>query len=159
MTTILVVKLKVTIEYSDIEYYCKSSAISIPFVFTIELDSNKPIRGSLRKDKNPLYLLDQEELDNIRVISESGLSWIKSMVLSDNMLRLFVYGDSNYRNMCVPTENLEDLKSNNSLVDFGVLSIEYLLPTMLNSNKSVITGKTSKKDPYQIKLSFTQIRT
>lgn len=159
MTQILTVNLRVIIEYSDIEYYCKSSAISTPFIFTIEIENNKLIRGSIKKDKNPLYILDQKELDNIKVISESDLSWIKSMVLSDDMLHLFVYGDSNHRNMCTPPENLEDLKSNNILVDFGATSVGYLLPKMLDSNQCVITGKTSKKGTYQIKLLFTQIRT
>ena len=62
-------------------------------------------------------------------------------------------------NMCVPPEDLEDLKSNNTIVDFGVSSVGYLLPRMLNSNQSLIVGRTSKKDPYQIRLSFTQVRT
>lgn len=159
MISILTVQLRVIVEYSDIEYYCKSSAISTPFIFTLEIENNKAIRGSLKKDGNPLYRLDPRELENIRIISDSGLSWIKSMILSDDMLRLFIYGDSNHRNMCAPPENLDDLKSNTILVDFGVSSVGDLLPKMLNSNQPVITGQTSKKDPYQIKLSFAQIRT
>lgn len=156
---ILTTKLRVSIEYSDIEYYCKSSAISKPFVFTLEVnDQNKAVRGSLRKDRNPLYSLKKEELDNIHIISESNIAWIKSLLLSDDLLRLFIYNDSNYRNMCSPPENLPDLKTDDYLIDFGVSSIGYLLPGMLPSNQLKISGITSKENLYQIKLSMTQIR-
>lgn len=156
---ILTTKLRVSVEYSDIEYYCKSSAISKPFVFALEVnDQNKAVRGSLRKDRNPLYSLKKEELDNIHIILESNVAWIKSLLLSDNLLRLFIYNDANYRNMCSPPENLPELKADDYLIDFGVSSIGYLLPGMLPSNQLRISGITSKENLYQIKLSLTQIR-
>lgn len=156
---ILTTKLRVTIEYSDLEYYCKSSAISTPFVFALEVnDKNKAVRGSLRKDRNPLYSLKKEELDNIQIISESNVAWVKSLLLSDDLLRLFIYNDSNYRNMCSPPENLPELKTDNYVIDFGVSSVGYLLPGMLPSNQLKIHGRTAKENLYQIKLSLTQIR-
>lgn len=156
---ILTTKLRVSVEYSDIEYYCKSSAISKPFVFALEVnDQNKAVRGSLRKDRNPLYSLKKEELDNIHIILESNVAWIKSLLLSDDLLRLFIYNDANYRNMCSPPENLPELKADDYLIDFRVSSIGYLLPGMLPSNQLRISGITSKENLYQIKLSMTQIR-
>ena len=153
------VKLRVSIEYSDIDYYCKSSAISVPFVFTIELDdNNKAIRGILKKDKYKSYSLEQKELENIQIISENNLAWIKSIKLSDGLLKLFAYNDSHLKSMCSPPEDLKDLNSNEALIDFGVSSIGYLLPQILNSNQIIVYGKNSKNESYQIKLSLTQIR-
>ena len=156
---LLTVKLRVSIEYSDIEYYCKSSALSVPLVLTLELnDKNKAVKGSIKKDKNLIYFLDENEVNNIKVLSEKELSWIKSIDLSDSLLRFFIYSDSKYRNMCVPPEKLE-IYSNKALIDFGISFVGYLLPQMLNSNVLTITGKNSNNNLYQIKFSLTQIRT
>ena len=159
MIKLLTIKLRVSIEYSDIEYYCKSSAISTPLILTMELDDkNKIVRASLKKNKDKTYILESDELDNINILSEAGLSWIKSIVLSDNLLRFMVYADSHLTSMCSPPENLEDLKAHNIVIDFGVSSIGYLLPYMMTSNTVSINGQNSKNNWYQINLALTQLR-
>lgn len=156
---LLTVKLRVSIEYSDIEYYCKSSAISTPLILTLELDNkNRAVTGSLRKDKSKIYNLRLSELNKIKVLSENEWLWIKNIKLSNDLLRFLVYNDENYRNMCTPPENLTNLGSGDYSIDFGVSSVGYLLPTMLNSNEIVMTGNNSKNNLYQIKLSLIQIR-
>lgn len=156
---LLTTKLRVSIEYSDIDYYCKSSAISTPLIFTLELDDNyNATKASLKKNHNKKYILDSQELKTIEIIAENDLLWINKIVLSNNLLRFLLYSDADLRGMCYPPESLEDLEANNATIDFGIPFIKYLLPYMFTSNTILINGKTSAQNLYQIKLSITQIR-
>jgi hypothetical protein len=50
------------------------------------------------------------------------------------------------------------MEANSNLIDFGVTSAGYLLPTMISSNEVLVLGKNAQNNPYQIKLKLTQIR-
>ena len=108
---------------------------------------------TLRKD------LTHEEMSELAIKTEQGLSWIRSMVVSHDLLRTFIQtGVGLSKDSCQPPEDLVYATLDPVYVDFEVDSVGYLLPSLIHSKPLIIQGHKANGDPFRIQLSLTQDR-
>ncbi|NBX76906.1 MAG: hypothetical protein EBQ92_10165 [Proteobacteria bacterium] len=162
-TDVLNVGIRVNLEYSDLNSHCKLSALNEPFRLAVQIKDGGVVRARLKKENRfgtPIIRdFREEELRGIEVIEEAGLMWIKEMVLSAETLNLFLFAGEGFgKDSCVPPQEVKRAQLNRVHFDFGVDSVGYLLPHLLNSNEEALRGESPEGNPFQIKLSLTQDR-
>jgi hypothetical protein len=162
-TDVLNVGIRVNLEYSDLNSHCKLSALSEPFRLAVLIKDGRVEQARLKKESrfstSISHDLSAEELEGLQVRQEADLMWIKQLVLSSTTLKLFLYaGEGLGKDSCVPPRNMEIEKHGLIYFDFGVESVDYLLPHLLNSNEEVFRGESLEGNPFRIKLSLTQDR-
>lgn len=150
---LLAIELRVNLEYIDSKRHCKRSAIEPPFTLIVKIQNSIPISAYLNG-----YRFNQQELNGLEIITELDFAWLKQLTLYTNIFNMLVFtGKEGSYPTCVPPKDIVfDLK--NPIIDFGVTSVGYLLPKMINSDTHFIHGKNKEKEDCQIKLSLLQIR-
>jgi len=157
------VGLRVSLEYSDLDHHCRLSSLIQPWRLAAEMEDGKVVRARLKKtpifSAPSTYDLTQGELEGLRIIEEKGYVWVKTFSVSPEMLRaLILTGEGSSRDACVPPHGIATVEPDSILFDFGIESVGYLLPTLINSQEVIIRGQTEISERYRVKLSLTQVR-
>jgi len=157
------VGLQVRFEYSDLDSHCKLSALVMPYRLGAELEEGRVVRTRISRSlpgrETLTYDLNEDELRGVEIREEAGLMWLKSLSVSEEMLKLFIYAGEGFRSdTCVPPRGISSMNPNSALFDFGVEEVGYLLPAFFSSNEVIIKGQTQASNPYQINLSLVQDR-
>jgi len=160
---VLNVGLRVNLEYSDLDKHCKLSALNEAFRLAVQIREGEVIRGRLKKESrfgsSFTRDLSENEMRSIEVLQEAGLMWIKKLSLDPETLNLFLFAGEGFgKDTCVPPQDIRKATTDTILFDFGIDSVDYLLPHLINSNEVILRGEIPETGAYRIKLSLTQDR-
>jgi|688.fasta_scaffold307704_2 hypothetical protein len=160
---VLNVGLRVNLEYSDLDYHCKLSALNEPFRLAVQIREGEVVRARLKKESrfgsSFTRDLSENEMRSIEVLQEAGLMWIKKLSLDPETLNLFLFAGEGFgKDTCVPPQEVRKATADTVLFDFGIDSVDYLLPHFFNSNEVILRGEIPETGVYRIKLSLTQDR-
>ncbi len=160
---LLNVGLQVNLEYSDLDYHCKLSALNQPFRLAVEIRDREVVRARLKKESwfgsSLTRDLSEDEVGNFQVLEEAGLMWFKKVYLSSETVNLLLFAGEGFgKDSCIPPQGIREAMSEPILFDFGIDSVGHLLPHLIHSNEVVLRGVTQEGNPFRIKLSLTQDR-
>lgn len=163
-TDVFSVGLRVNLEYSDLDHHCKLSALVEPHRLSLEILNGKVVRGKVTQGSrfSPSRSLDltSDEREAIEFREEENLFWIKSLRVSPPLLRKLIFSGRGFgHDTCIPPHGIATIVPDSVIFDFGLESVGYLLPHLINSNEVTLRGQTLQGSPYRIELSLTQVRT
>lgn len=155
--------LRVNLEYSDLNTHCRLSALVEPFRLAAEVEEGRVLKAQLSKRSRFLepftYELSEEESAGLEFREESNLFWIRRFYVSPQLLRTFLFAGKGFASdSCIPPADFETIPLDGILFDFGVDSVDYLLPHLISSEEVILRGKLESSKPFRIRISLTQDR-
>lgn len=161
---LLNVGLRVDMKYEAFGESCHLRSLFRHYDLSLEIINNHVNRGQLTKlnhfgptEQTPL---DEQETASFDVRSEAGLSWVKAFSASPSLMHKLMNtakglgrGDS-----CHPPRDLIFNDLGNTSFDFGVETINHLLPHLIHSQPVILRGHKQNGDPFRIQLTLTQDR-
>lgn len=158
------VGIRVDMKYEAFGETCHLRALFRHFNLSAEIKDDLVTRAMITKlnTHGPAVskALTQPELSDLIIKTEQDLSWVRSMVVSQDILQTLIHtgaGLSKYD--CQPPKDLVYETLDPVHFDFEVDSVGYLLPHLIHSKPVIIRGHKSNGDPFRIQLILTQDRT
>lgn len=161
---LLNVGLRVDMKYESFGESCHLRSLFRHYDLSLEVINSHVNRGQLTKlghfGPTEHTRLNDHETASFDIRSEAGLSWIKAFSASPSLMRKLMntstgLGKSDF---CLPPQDLIFDDLGDTVFDFGVEAVNYLLPHLIHSQPVILRGHKPNGDPFRIQITLTQDR-
>lgn len=158
------VGLRVDLKHESFGESCHLRALFRHHNLSAELVDGQVTRAQLQsvttRTPSLIHPLSQSEKSSIDIRSEKNLSWIKSLFVTPETLKVFYQtGYQLAKDACRPPLDLVIDVPGETHFDFQVEEVGYLLPHLIHSKPVIIRGHKANGEPFKMELTLTQDRT